>query len=106
MENKELVHQLILWVIILGIVIFQVSILKDTIKKVKLFLQVLSDSNRFRVHKVYVPIDEIDTINSQDIIDNLNHYKQNPILKKISETDTTYSIQNGRKDIITSDEEE
>ena len=106
MENKELVHQLILWVIILGIVIFQVSILKDTIKKVKLFLQVLSDSNRFRVHKVYVPIDEIDTINSQDIIDNLNHYKQNPSFKKISESDTTYSIQNGRKDIITSDEEE
>ncbi len=106
MENKELVHQLILWVIIFGIVIFQVSILKGTIKKVKLFLQVLSNSNKFRVHKVYIPVDEIDTINSQDIIDNIIHYKQNPLLKKISESNTTYSIQNGRKDIITSDDEE
>lgn len=104
--DKHFLHELILWIIILSIIIFQVNVLKDIKQKVKSFIIVLSQTERFKTHKVYIPIDEIDSIESQNIIDNLSHYSKNPAIAKVVDIKSTYGIKNASRDNVFINEDE
>jgi hypothetical protein len=81
--DKHFIHELILWILIIGIVIFQIIVLSETIQKVKSYIIVLSQKERYKTHKVYIPVEEIDSIDSQLIIDNLSHYTKKPLSIKV-----------------------
>ena len=78
-------HDILIGLVILGIIVFQIVILRSTIDKIKIFENVLKQSDKFVTRKVYVPLDEIDTINSSKILENISHYKKNPSLLKLKE---------------------
>lgn len=81
-------HEFIIWTIIVSIVLFQFNIFIKTIRNINNYKKILEKPTKFQTCKVFVPIDEIETIDPSHIIDNLNHYKQNPNLK----SDSTYSM--------------
>ena len=102
----ESLHNILILIIISAIIITQFLVYRGTKNKVNSFIKVLSQTTHFKTHKVYIPIEEIDSIDSQEITDNLSYYTKNPTLTRLSEVKTTYSIKNAGKDNITSNEEE
>jgi hypothetical protein len=76
-----MIHQTLIWLLIIGIVIFQIYIFKKTYDKIVSYKNILNKPEKFHIHKVYVDADEIEHIDSEHIINNLNYYKQNPNLR-------------------------
>ena len=80
-----MLHQTLIWILIIGIVIFQLYVFKKTTEKIKSYKSILNKPEKFAIHKVYVKAEEIDSIDSEHILENLNYYKQNPNLRFIEE---------------------
>lgn len=86
-------HEFIIWTIIVFIVLFQSNILIKTLRNINNYKKILDKPSKFQTCKVYIPVDEIETIDPSHIIDNLNHYKQNPNLKSESSYSISYKNQ-------------
>jgi hypothetical protein len=103
-------HTLVISIIVISILIVQFNVFRGTISKIKSYINIFKDTNKFKIHKVYIPIEEIDSINSEDILSNLEYYTQNPILNqkifikpeivKLEEDITSFKTIMSEKDVI------
>ena len=75
-------HTLVISIIVIAILIGQLNVFRGTFSKIKSYINIFKDSDKFKIHKVYIPIEEIDSINSEDILANLEYYSKNPILNQ------------------------
>ena len=67
-------HDYIIGALILIIVVAQILVALTTSKKIALFKTILPNANEFETVKVFVPEDQIKTITTDDILNNLNRY--------------------------------
>nr|WP_315182503.1 hypothetical protein [uncultured Flavobacterium sp.] len=67
-------HDYIIGALILIIVVAQILVALTTSKKIALFKTILPNANEFETVKVFVPEDQIKTITTDDILNNLNSY--------------------------------
>ena len=73
-------HNIVIGIVVLIILSLQFGIFAGTFSKVKSYLGIIKNPDKFKVHKVYISVDEIDTINSEDILSNLEYYTLNPLI--------------------------
>lgn len=99
-------HKLIIWILILFIVIFQIYIFIKTKEKIISFRKILENPEKFKTYKVFIPEDEIENIDSELIINNIDHYKKNPILNSVIEQINENQTDNGKHSVIYNKEEE
>jgi endonuclease V-like protein UPF0215 family len=76
-------HDVIIWLAVLIIIGLQIKIFLETKKKISSYESIMKNPHNFKTYKVYIPENEIETIESQQILDNLNHYSRNPELLAI-----------------------
>jgi hypothetical protein len=93
-------HKLIIWILILFIVIFQIYIFIKTKEKIISFRKILENPEKFKTYKVFIPEDEIENIDSELIINNIDHYKKNPILYSVIEQMDENKTDSGKYSII------
>ena len=67
-------HDYIIGALILIIVVAQILVALTTSKKIALFKTILPNANEFETVKVFIPEDQIKTITTDDILNNLNSY--------------------------------
>ena len=67
-------HDYIIGALILIIVVAQILVALTTSKKIALFKTILPNANDFETVKVFIPEDQIKTITTDDILNNLNSY--------------------------------
>jgi hypothetical protein len=67
-------HDYIIGALILIIVVAQILVALTTSKKIALFKTILPNANEFETVKVFIREDQIKTIRTDDILNNLNSY--------------------------------
>jgi cysteinyl-tRNA synthetase len=67
-------HDYIIGALILIIVVAQILVALTTSKKIALFKTILPNANEFETVKVFIPEDQIKTITTDDILNNLSSY--------------------------------
>jgi hypothetical protein len=80
-----MLHEIIIWATVLLIISLQIKIFLETRNKIKSYESIMKNPQSFETFKIYISEKEIETIDSQHILDNLNHYTQNPSLRPIDE---------------------
>ena len=80
-----MLHEIIIWGTVLLIIVLQIKIYLETRKKIKSYESIMKNPERFKTYKVYISEKEIETIDSQHILDNINHYSKNPNKKSLDE---------------------
>ncbi len=80
-----MLHEIIIWATVLIIIGLQVKIFLETKNKIKSYESIMKNPQSFKTYKVYISEKEIETIDSQHILDNLNHYSKNPTLRSIED---------------------
>jgi hypothetical protein len=84
-----MIHEVIIWATVILIISLQIKIFLETKRKIKSYENIMINPQSFKVYKVFISEHELETIDSQNIINNLWRYSQNPQLKAIDEIETS-----------------
>lgn len=68
----------IIWLAVLIIIGLQIKIFLETKKKISSYESIMKNPQDFKTYKVFVSENEIETIDSQHILNNLALYTRNP----------------------------
>lgn len=83
-----MIHEVIIWATVILIISLQFKIFSETRSKIKSYQNIMKNPQSFKVYKVYISEKELETIDSQHILNNLGHYSKNPQLKSIDEIES------------------
>jgi len=83
-----MIHEVIIWATVILIICLQFKIFLETRIKIKSYQNIMKNPEGFKVYKVYISEKELETIDSQHIINNLGHYSKNPQLKSLDEIES------------------
>lgn len=83
-----MIHEVIIWATVIIIISLQIKIFLETKRKIKSYENIMINPQSFKVYKVYISERELDTIDSQHIIEFIWRYSQNPQLKSIDSIET------------------
>ncbi len=73
-----MLHTIIIWATVSIIIGLQVKIFWETRNKIKSYESIMRNPQSFKTYKIYISAKEIETIDSQHILDNISHYSKNP----------------------------
>lgn len=83
-------HDVIIWIAVMIIIGLQIKIFLETRKKISSYESIMKNPEGFTTYKVYISENEIETIDSQHIVNNLSQYCRNPKLLEIDKIEKVH----------------